>query len=128
MGDPNPLTEDTRSTRKSVLYLNPASLFLLLWPGDYQVPTSQRWGPRRHAPDHCCLLEFPWPLVPDGTKASAYKAASSPVTTDTMASLSINYPGLGREHGELTENLKWQVKPQYWYKCLPLVGHVQIGF
>lgn len=52
--------------------------------------------------------------MPDGTKGSAYKAASSPVTTDTMA---INYPGLGREHGELTESLKWRV-----------VGHVHIGF
>lgn len=66
--------------------------------------------------------------MPDGTKGSAYKAASSPVTTDTMASLSINYPGLGRECGKLTESLKWRVKPQYWYKRLPLVGHVQIGF
>lgn len=37
----------------------------------------------------------------------AYKASSGPVTTDTMASLSINYPGLGWEHGELTDSLKW---------------------
>lgn len=107
MGDLNPLTKDTRGTRKSVLCLNSAILFFLWCPDDYSMLTSQRWGPRRHAPDRGCLLECPWPLVPDGTKDSAYKASSSPVTTDTMASLSINYPGLGREHGELTDSLKW---------------------
>lgn len=88
-----------------MLYLSSASL--LLQPGDYEIPPRQGWGPRRQAPDQSCLLEFPWTLVPDGTKGSAYKAALSPVTTDTAASLSINYPGLRRECGELTESLKW---------------------